>query len=404
MATENTFLRLSNLTLVLALASGCGARTGLGRGEPADGPSTTDAGADAAVEVGAGPPRLPHVTRLRAGAFQTCAVLDDGSLKCWGENLTDQSGVAHFPDGPKVLLVPNPIALSGVTDVSIGQGHVCALHGKDELSCWGLNDKGQLGVSPSLNHTPTPVSVAGTYRQVIAGLQNTCALGSDGKVRCFGANEKGEAGLGTVGAPDFHPRAVMLGEVTELGGGGLSWGHCAVRIDGGVSCWGAGHGAAWGSVDPMPYSVPGLSSVAHVAAADFHACAEVADGGVWCWGANADGQLAQGAASFDWTYPPVKAKGVPSFTTLACAGYQCCVIDALADVWCWGIRSSPVPVPSPVKVAGIGGRAVQVALGNGHACVLRDDDVVVCWGGNQLGQLGDGTMTDHDTPKPVVGL
>ena len=45
---------------------------------------------------------------------------------------------------------------------------------------------------------------------------------------------------------------------------------------------------------------------------------------------------------------------------------------------------------------------VQVSAGDNHACALKSDGTVACWGGNSFGQLGDGTNQDRKLPVLVV--
>jgi alpha-tubulin suppressor-like RCC1 family protein len=88
------------------------------------------------------------------------------------------------------------------------------------------------------------------------------------------------------------------------------------------------------------------------------------------------------------------------------------ICTATAAPWCWGWNDNGelgngstvgAPPSAPVAVVGISD-AVQVAPGNHHACALRATGQVVCWGKNDHGQLGDGTLASHAVPLPVVGL
>jgi hypothetical protein len=47
---------------------------------------------------------------------------------------------------------------------------------------------------------------------------------------------------------------------------------------------------------------------------------------------------------------------------------------------------------------------ISVAAGASHTCAILADETVWCWGGNSSGQLGDGTTTSRDIPRPVTGL
>jgi len=102
-----------------------------------------------------------------------------------------------------------------------------------------------------------------------------------------------------------------------------------------------------------------LDGIAEVATAMNTTCARLADGTVRCWGMNGDGELGTGA-------------GVAS-------------------------RANPEPV------AGVSG-ATSLVAGRNHFCALVQDGAVTCWGDNQFGELGDGSLSDRFTPVSVFGL
>ena len=83
-----------------------------------------------------------------------------------------------------------------VSSLSVGYSHACAVISDGSLRCWGLNGGGQLGDGTTTNR-PTPVTVAGiaTATQVSAGYQHTCARLSDGTVMCWGQNNEGQLGI-----------------------------------------------------------------------------------------------------------------------------------------------------------------------------------------------------------------
>src|SRR5216117_1782103 len=73
--------------------------------------------------------------------YHSCAVLQDGSVRCWGDNVSGQLG-----DGTRTTAI-TPVTVAGITTavaVSSGDFHTCALLRDGTISCWGLNYSGQL--------------------------------------------------------------------------------------------------------------------------------------------------------------------------------------------------------------------------------------------------------------------
>ncbi len=118
------------------------------------------------------PGPLSGVTQISAGSLHTCAVKGDGSVACWGQNANGQATV--------------PAGLSGVAQVSAGGVHTCALKGNGTVACWGLDGYGEASV---------PAGLAGVI-QVSAGFYHSCALRAVGSVLCWGYGGNGERGAG----------------------------------------------------------------------------------------------------------------------------------------------------------------------------------------------------------------
>src|SRR5262249_27454256 len=143
----------------------------------------------------------------------------------------------------------------------------------------------------------SPVIVPGLagVTNVTAGLSHTCALRSNGTVACWGFNARGQAGNGTTTTPQLTPVDVQgLTDAVEIQAGDFF--NSARRATGGVVCWGdtdlgqLGDGTT--GVDRLtPVAVQGVSTAIAIAAGDEHACALLSGGSVVCWGKNLEGQL-----------------------------------------------------------------------------------------------------------------
>ncbi|MES1165063.1 MAG: protease pro-enzyme activation domain-containing protein [Verrucomicrobiota bacterium] len=130
------------------------------------------------------------------GRAGTCALLSDGSARCWGQNDQGQIG-----DGTTTQrLTPATVTgLTGATAISAGFRHTCAVMSGGSISCWGHNQFGELGDGTTTNRL-TPVAVqglGGSAVAVSAGADHTCATLANGNLRCWGENNQGQLGDGT---------------------------------------------------------------------------------------------------------------------------------------------------------------------------------------------------------------
>lgn len=144
-------------------------------------------------------PELTGVRQVVTGDAHTCAVLDGGTVKCWGANDSGQLGSKPSADRP----IPADVeGLSDVESIGVGAKHSCALATK-RLYCWGSNLRGQLGVAPSLlkqQSKPRRVHVSGVLEQIEEGYtrgEHTCAVRPDRSLYCWGWNNEGQLGNGT---------------------------------------------------------------------------------------------------------------------------------------------------------------------------------------------------------------
>ncbi len=254
-----------------------------------------------AAENGAGPADVAgaasRITAVSVGGMHQCAVTRSGGVKCWGDNAEGQLG-----DGT-LTSRPAPVAVAGlpgpIRAVSSGMSHTCALTRAGGVVCWGGNSEGQLGNRKRQN-SRSPVAVKGLSSGVTAisaGSSHTCAITDTGKVRCWGSGRQGQLGVRAVidSRVPVEVVGLSLGAVAVSAGGGHS---CAITRAGGVACWGANDSGQLGdtttSSSALPVTVVGLpSEVLAIAAGGTHTCA-VTTTGVSCWGANDSGQLGDG--------------------------------------------------------------------------------------------------------------
>jgi alpha-tubulin suppressor-like RCC1 family protein len=182
---------------------------------------------------------LTDATSIDTGQHHTCAVRTGGRVSCWGVDDGNQ-GVL----GQSVFLgsnVPLEIAnLEGVVDVAAGGRHNCALLADGTVRCWGANDRGQLGNgwnTTARSFVPVPVIGLEGAVALTAGGDHSCAVLADGSARCWGSNSHGQLGNGSRDLSRAPVEVLAPGVLTDIDAGPQHT--CAVAADGGSWCWGA---------------------------------------------------------------------------------------------------------------------------------------------------------------------
>jgi alpha-tubulin suppressor-like RCC1 family protein len=279
--------------------------------------------------------------------------------------------------------------------------------------------------------TTTPLTGAVS---VVGGGAHSCARMRNGQVRCWGANGAGALGGG---ADDDSGRAVLVQNPTGTGPltgvaqlASYADGACAVLTTHEVVCWGANaqgeRGVGTTALQPAeptyvlnPAGSGHLTGVRSVASSSGHVnCAVLLNGQARCWGRNVEGELGNGTTSPSSAFPvavrrvsgPGRLTGIGSIdlgATHACARLT------NGQARCWGDnddgqlgdgtvqqRHRPVAVR---KGAGLGNltNVVSLGLGDNHSCAVLTSGQARCWGDNNYGRLGDGSDTDRHRPVRV---
>jgi alpha-tubulin suppressor-like RCC1 family protein len=182
---------------------------------------------------------LSSVAQIATGHAHSCALLVDRTVKCWGNNFSGQLGNGSSTNSSS----STPVAVSGlssVAQIATGQSHSCALLVDGTVKCWGANASGQLGNGLSTNSS-TPVAFSGgsSVSAISAGTANSCLLLLAGTVKCAGANASGQLGRGFFG--NTAPTAYAVTDLSSVGQITTGQAHsCALLIAGTVRCWGEG--------------------------------------------------------------------------------------------------------------------------------------------------------------------
>ncbi|HEY3487623.1 MAG TPA: hypothetical protein VGL10_06120 [Gammaproteobacteria bacterium] len=273
--------------------------------------------------------------QVTAGQYHTCARLDNAQVKCWGWNDEGQLGIGDDDrrgDGPGEMGNNLPAIDLGTgrtaAQIAAGHDHTCAILDNGTVKCWGANWGGQLGYGNIVNRGDNPGEMGdslpavdlGSGRTAVAidgGYGYTCALLDNDQIKCWGDNDAGQLGLG-----DTDRRGNGPGEMgddlptIDLGAGrtvvaftaGIH--HVCARLDNNrLKCW--GYNANYGSLglgdmdnrgddaDEMGDNLPFVNlgsgrTVRAVTAGMIHTCALLDNDKVKCWGHGADGELGLG--------------------------------------------------------------------------------------------------------------
>jgi len=348
---------------------------------------------------------VKEVVAVSTGLYHTCAILANDTVKCWGLNNVGQLGYDNISNHGSTMDQMG----SNLAAVNLGLGRTaktlaveidttCALLDNDTVKCWGNNDYGQLGIGDTTTRGTTSGDMAalaaidlGTGRTasaISAGAHHACAILDTHMVKCWGFNGSGQLGLG-----DVINRGTLSDQMgdnlpyVDLGAGHTAkliragaYHTCALLDDDSVKCWGDNTYGELGlsdihnrgdAADEMGDTLPSIDfgnrRVQTIAVGGYSSCALFDTGAVTCWGWNSSGQLGQGDSN---------NRG----DTANEMG------NALLNI-----------------NLGSGHTAKAISIQIPHACAILDDDSVKCWGGNDFGALGYGDTINRGTTATTMG-
>jgi alpha-tubulin suppressor-like RCC1 family protein len=391
-------------------------------------------------EPDAAPP-LPRIVQVAAGGEHTCALVEDGTVRCWGNSAFGQLGYGsqRTIGDDETAAEAGVVPVGGqVTSIAVGELHTCALLVDGAVRCWGWSGNGQLGYGSrdsigddELAGSGGDIDLGGPATAIAAGAFHTCAVMQNKQLRCWGLGERGQLGLGSTAwiGDDELPSAVgpidTGGDVEAVACGDTHT--CALLSGGAVRCWGWGQDGRLGAGNLVsigdtelptaasPLSIGGVAE--QVAASGGHSCARLTNDDVRCWGLNAYGQL--GSSSTDNIGDdelPSEMAAVDigsSVSQLSLGVFHSCAVSGQGDVYCWGRGEDgrlgygstagigDDEAPAGAGAVSVGGSATAISAGGAHTCALLDRGAVRCWGRAALGQLGYGTTSpvgDDEAP------
>ncbi|MFI5280853.1 MAG: RCC1 domain-containing protein [Gemmatimonadales bacterium] len=377
-------------------------------------------------EKSATAPAPSVIGSVSAGLTHTCALTTDGSAFCWGGNRYGQLGTGSSD----TLAHPMPARVAGglrFSTISAGERHTCALTIAGSAWCWGNGSSGALGTGDTLTRmTPTAVAGGIAFASISAGAggvgvgAHTCALTAGGVAYCWGNGVYGQLGGGT-NTSSVAPAAVSGGLMFTSVSAGET--HTCGVAGGAAYCWGFNAHGALGAGAPSssvyaPSPVSGGLSFATVRAGFRYTCALTAVGAAYCWGLNQYGQI--GALTpnsclgfsddvFPCSVTPLAVQGAPAMASVFAGSVHTCALTPGGQAYCWGANESgqlgdgtiTQQRPAPASVPG-GLVFNQLTLGGHHTCGLTTGGAMYCWGDNSSGQLGDGSTNGRSVPMPVA--
>ena len=342
---------------------------------------------------------------IAAGQFNSFVIQPDGSLWSWGFSVSGMLG-----DGSTdTRVVPRKI-MDDVAQVA-ASSHAMVIRTDGTLWAWGNNWSGQLG-DGTTQERHTPVRVFDDVVQVSVGAWFTTAIRSDGSLWAWGDNEFGQLGTGTV--MDRHTPVRIMENVAQVSAGAAHT--MALRTDGSLYAWGMNNAGQLGvqtdtgmwDANSTPIRV--MENVVHVSAGRQHTMAIRTDGSLYSWGNNWTGQLGDGTTTRRHT--PARIMSNVAYVSAAGGGDFTVAIATNGNVYAWGGNergqvgdgttadwNAPPDRLTPVRIMS---DVISVSAGGHHTLAKRSDGSVWGWGENAVGQLGDGTRTNRNSPILIM--
>lgn len=367
-------------------------------------------------------PRLPNpgdFIDIIAGGHHTCARKYSGDVLCWGRD--GEAGYERITKTPT-------LAVSGASQLAVGNAHACTLNSSGAAYCWGGGQEGQLGIqlgaqigygAGSVLGPKDPNSYYGTlapiaFSSITAGGNSTCGLASTG-VYCWGV-EGDYTNPGFMSIPNLvvTPNNYSYTGFSQLAvGSGHACGYIGFAQQ--VLCWGGDAFGQAGSDPATAFYFPGTkqvmfamntdltTGVSRISAQGDFTCADMYAGSVRCFGYNYDGELGNAPGSF--SAASVAVGSGQALHGVVTGARHACALDANNEAWCWGYNYWGMVgngtwgwnTSAPQKVLGQStgyqtyGATIKfraLAAGAEHTCGIGTDNHIYCWGHNNYRQLG----------------
>ncbi|MGE8556635.1 MAG: T9SS type A sorting domain-containing protein [Chryseobacterium jejuense] len=387
---------------------------------------------------------------ISAGLYSSIAIKTDGTLWGWGHNYYGQLGDGTI--SPKT--VPTQIGTAtNWQNVQTGLSHTLAIKTNGTLWAWGYNSTGQLGDGTTLEkYTPTQIGADANWQSIDVGNMHSVALKTDGTLWAWGYNTSGQVGDGTNVYKNIPTQIGTASNWQNISAGGNFT--FANKTDGTLWSWGSAVNGTLGQIpgSQSPVQVGSLSASKLIAAGTYHVLETNTSGALRVCGRNASGELGDGTIGHKSTFisiecpsncaPPTQFSttnitssaatikwigstpapnggylyfystnpivgGIDGVTTNSTVANLSSLLPNTTYYWwvashCGTSRGSWISGGSfKTLPATSTGCWKTVLAGDIHSVGIKTDGTLWTWGGNNSGQLGDGTRIDRVTPNQI---
>lgn len=295
----------------------------------------------------------------------------------------------------------DPVPRDGSTPVDATLDGAPPVDASDGGGTDAPNDTAPDAMPPDSGGSDGSVEVS-RIRSIASGYESTCAVLATGEAWCWGNNIGGVLGIGVTGGDRASPVRV-LGVPALVAITIAEWHACGIAADGEVWCWGENYDGQLGrgfpsgpELTPMP--ILGGGAYAQISAGRFFTCGVRSDGSLWCWGKNELGQVGVASSAIEITTPTEVAPGT-RWTAISAGGLHACGIRDDHTLWCWGSNAEgeigqPAATPGSTIPLQVGARTdwSAVSCGKNFTCALAADGTLHCFGRNNEGQLAQGDV------------
>jgi alpha-tubulin suppressor-like RCC1 family protein len=308
---------------------------------------------------------------------------------------------------------PTQVVGGGITwrDCSAGGASTAGIKSDGSLWLWGDNAAGQLGDNTITDRSsPVQTVSAGTnWWRVSCGKDHTACIKTDGTLWLWGNNGSGRLGDNSVTSRSSPVQTVSGGATWRQVSCGYRF-TAAIKSDGTLWMWGLNSvgNLGDGTITPQSSPVQTISAGSNwkqVSCGAFHTAAVKTDGTLWLWGQNAQGQLGITSATAATSSPIQTVAAGTNWKSVSAGGFHTAAIKTDGTLWTFGFNNvgqlgdnSVTTRSSPVQVVSGGTNWRLVSCGYNHTGAIKNDGTLWLWGENFAGQIGDLTQTDRSSP------